>query len=133
MFGFDVKIPDSVKNARIDYNYDSYKHELIEKLKDAHERTRALIQERKAEAKRRYDGRSDCKQLSLKRNDLVLRKVENKKNKFDLVYNGPFRVEKIISDAVTQIKVGRKSVIVHNDKLIRAKADHGGETPPELD
>lgn len=131
VFGFDVKIPDSVRHARVDYNYDSYRHELIEKLKDAHERTRAMIQQRKIENKNRYDGQIH-KTLELKRNDLVMRKVENKKNKFDAAYSGPYRVEKSITEAITQIKVGRKSVIVHNDKLKKAKADHGGETPPEL-
>lgn len=131
VFGFDVKIPDSVKNARMDYNYDSYRHELIEKLKDAHERAKAMIQERKAKNKEYHDGRAH-KTLNLSRNDLVLKKVEVKKNKFDEPYSGPYRVEKIISDAVTQIKIGRKSVIVHNDKLIKAKADHA-DAPAALD
>lgn len=123
VFGFESEIPNSVKNARTDYNYNSYKHELIEKLKDAHDRSRAMIQERKAENKNRHDGKIH-KNSELKRNDLVMKKVEIRKNKFDAPYNGPFRVEKIISDAVTQIKIGRRSVIVHNDKLIKSKADH---------
>lgn len=131
VFGFDVKIPDSVKNARLNYNYDSYKRELIEKLKDAHDRTRAMIQERKEKNKKQYDSKMH-KNLVLKKNDLVMKKVEVKKNKFDAPYTGPFRVVQPITEAVTQIKRGRKNVVVHNDKLIRAKADHGEQTPPEL-
>lgn len=123
VFGFEAEIPNSVKNLRTDYNYDSYRHELIEKLKDAHDRSRAMIQQRNVENKDRYDKKIH-KKLELKRHDLVMKKIENKKHKFDEVYSGPFRVEKPITEAVTQIKVGKRSVIVHNDKLKLAKADH---------
>lgn len=86
--------------------------------------------ERKQLNKTHYD--HNTKPLKLKRNDLVLVKKDVKKSKFDNPYEGPYRVEKIISPAITLIRKRNKSVIIHNDKLKPSKADHGTETPPVL-
>lgn len=104
---------------------------MLNQLKMAHSRAKDLIQQRKLENKKRYDGKNKS-ELSLKRNDLVLVKNEVKKSKFDSNYNGPFRVEQVISPAVTKIRKRNKSTLVHNDKLKRALADHGVNIPPPL-
>lgn len=131
VFGFDLEISISVKKSRPNYNYDSYHNELLTQLREAHARVRELIQRRKIENKKNYD-KGNFSELKLKRNDLVLLLKDVRKNKFDNKYSGPFRVEEVISPAVTKIRKGRKSVIVHNDKLKISKADFGGDTPPML-
>lgn len=131
VFGFDLEIPVSVKRSRTNYNYDSYHNVLLTQLREAHSRVRELIQKRKIENKNYYD-RDKFTDLKLKRNDLVLMINDVKKNKFENKYSGPYRVEEIISPAVTKIKKNRKSVIVHNDKLKISKANHGNDTPPML-
>lgn len=131
VFGFDLEIPISVKRSRPNYNYDSYHNELLTQLREAHSRVRELIQKRKIENKNNYD-KERFTELKLKRNDLVLMLNDVRKNKFDNKYSGPYRVEEIISPAVTKIRKDRKSVIVHNDKLKISKADFGSSTPPIL-
>lgn len=81
--------------------------------------------------KQRYDSENHA-ELKLKRNDLVFSYSDVRKNKFENKYSGPYRVEEIVSPAVTKIKKDRKSIIVHNDKLKLAKANYGNDTPPEL-
>lgn len=132
VFGYEIELPSSINRHRPDYNYDTYKHELITQLKGAWERSRAMIEQRKMENKRKYDSKKH-ETLTLKRNDLVLLFNDRKKDKFDNKYEGPFRVEEIISSAVTKVKKGKKSIIIHNDKLRLAKANHGTKTPPELE
>lgn len=116
IFGFDLEIPITVKNARTNYNYDLYHNELMYQLKSAHERAKEMIQRKKLENKMHYDKKS-FKNLELKRNDLVLLLNEVKRHKFDQKYTGPYRVEEIVSPAVTEIKkktINRSSFITIN-------------------
>lgn len=131
VFGYDVELPTTIKNARPDYNYESYRHELLLQLKNAQKRAREMIVKRKEENKEHYDKKA-TDDLKLNKNDLVLLYNDTKKNKFDNNYSGPYRVEEVISRSVTKIRRGNKSVIVHNDKLKLARADHGANTPREL-
>lgn len=131
VFGFDIELPLRVKNSRPSYNYDSYQSELLNQLKESHERAKELITKRKLENKKRYDQKG-ASELKLKRNDLVLVYRDVRKGKFEDKYSGPFRVEEIISPAITKIRRKNKSVIIHNDKLKLATADHGVQTPPSL-
>lgn len=131
VFGFDLKIPIKTKTSRQSYNYDSYHHELWSQLKEAQDRAKELIQERKMINKKNYDKKSYA-ELKLKRNDLVLLINETHKHKFDNKYSGPYRVEEVVSPAVSKIRKNGKSVIIHNDKLKKSTADHGSATPPPL-
>lgn len=132
IFGFDIEIPRTIGKSRPSYNYDSYKHELQCHLKNAQKRAKEMIEKRKLANKRAYDTKNH-KVLQLKRNDLVLLLNDTPRGKADGKFTGPFRVEEVISPAITKIKKGNKSSIVHNDKLIRSKANHGDKTPPILD
>lgn len=132
MFGFDIELPISLKNARPNYNFDTYQHELLAQLKAAHKRATELIQLRKLENKASYDKQKHT-ELKLKRNDLVLLYSGKREGKFDLNYTGPYRVSEIISPAITEIKIKNKIGLVHNDKLKLATADYGDKTPPLLD
>lgn len=130
VFGFDVEIPDNIYKSPPSYYYDSYKHELQNKLKNAREIAKKLIQEKKIVNKKYYDRNSNV--LDIKINDLVLKRNDVKKSKFENPYSGPYRVEKIISPATILIRIGNKSVKVHADKLIKAKANYGDKTPPPI-
>lgn len=132
VFGYEVELPTTIKNSRPDYNYESYRRELLMQLKNAQKRAREMIEKRKTENKAQYDKKTTG-DLQLSKNDLVLLYNDVKKHKFDNNYTGPFRVEEIISRSVTKIKKGNKSVIVHNDKLKKAKANHGANTPKEIE
>lgn len=132
VFGFELQIPIKTKTSRQNYDYDSYHYELLNQLREAQERAKEMIQRRKLENKKFYDKKTAHANLSLKRNDLVLIINDVRKHKFDNKYSGPFRVEEVISPAVTKIKRKNKSVIVHNDKIKKSLADHGSNTPPLL-
>jgi len=69
----------------------------------------------------------------LKENDLVLIKKAVKDGKFDQPYEGPYRVENILSPVTVLIKEGRKSIKIHKDLLKLAEADYGEKTPPSLE
>lgn len=134
VFGYNIELPTTIKNARPNYNYESYQQELQMQLKESQKRAKEMIEKRKKANKKQYDKANNCKTLKLKRNDLVLLIAEKAtaKGKFDEKYRGPFRVEEVISDAITKIRIKNKSKIVHNDKLKRANADYGDNTPPAL-
>lgn len=133
IFGFDIELPTSLSNSRPNYNYESYQQELQLQLKNAQKRAKKMIEDRKMENKRRYDDSKKCKNLQLKKNDLVLILVEKlpSNDKFEAKYRGPYRVEEVISDSVTKIRIGKKSKSIHNDKLKLAKAKYD-EVPPEI-
>lgn len=131
VFGFDKPLPIEIQRDPPDYNYESYKHELQTKLKSSRLLAAQHIKESKERNKRQYDKKSNA--IELKVNDLVLRKNEVKKGKFDEVYCGPYRVEKINSPTNVIIRVGNKSVKTHLDKLIKAQADYGDKTPPRIE
>lgn len=133
VFGFEIELPSSVKNSRINYNYDSYKSELLNELKKSQQRAKEMIEKSRQENKKQYENKQKCAKLSLKRNDLVLMSQHKKNGKFDTCYSGPFRVEEIVSPAITKIRKGKNSVIIHNDHLKLSKAKHGKNTPPPLE
>lgn len=133
LFGYDIEMPSNIKNARPNYNYESYAQELQMQLRNAHKKAREMIAKSKEKNKIQYDKKAK-NPLSLKRNDLVWLFRERKKegDKFEQKYDGPYRVEQVISPAVTKIKIKNKSKVVHNDKLKLSKANHE-KTPPELE
>lgn len=131
IFGYDIKIPVNITNGVPSYNYDTYKRELQTQLRATRDLAKDAIQNQKETNKRYYDKRT--KPLELKVNDLVLRRNDTKKLKFENPYSGPYRVTKIISPSVVKIKIGKKVVKTHVDKLIRSNADYGTETPAICD
>lgn len=132
IFGFDLEIPISVVKSRPSYNYDTYHNELLTNLREAHAKIKERIQERKMKNKALYDRRTQKAGLEVKRNDLVLLFNDAKKHKFANKYTGPYRVEEVVSPAVTKIRKNGKAIIIHNDKLKKSMADHGTATPPLL-
>lgn len=131
VFGNAFEIPCEVTTRKIPiYNYENYANELRHKLKTMHDLARENIIKRKEENKFYYDGRAKTSPLDLKPNDLVLILKNKKKFKFEAPYEGPYRVERILSPVVVLIRKGRKSIRVHMDRVKIAKADYGPRAPP---
>ena len=95
-----------------DSEHDKKINDYLEKLTNE---ARVNILKSQRQYKTRYDlNRQDS---SLKINDLVLIKTMNRRNTFDVRYEGPFKVIK---------QIGRKTFIVqHVKKLTLSRRDHG--------
>lgn len=133
VFGNAFEIPCEITARKIPiYNYDNYAHELRHKLKAMHDLARENIIKRKVENKNYYDGKAKTTGLNLKPNDLVLILKNKKEFKFEQPYDGPYRVEKILSPVTVLIRKGRKSIKIHMDRVKLAKADYGPKTPPPI-
>lgn len=134
LYGHNAKLPNEISSRKYPtYNYDNYAHELRGKLKTYHDMARENIIERKEQNKKHYDSRVKTKALHLKTNDLVLIFKQKKDSKFDAPYEGPYRVERMLSPVTVLIKRNNKSIRVHVDKIKLARADYGDKTPPPIE
>lgn len=88
------------------------------------------ILKRRNENKKYHDARTGANILSVNRNDLVLVLKAKRDFKFDQPYDGPYRVENILSPVVVTIKKGNKTIKIHTNRLKRADADYGLKAPP---
>lgn len=123
VFGNQIKLPSSIQNSNeIRYNYDNYAEEVKNNLKYAQSIAKKKLQERKRVNKTYYD--KNTKVLNLKINDLVLVRRKVKNFKFQRPYDGPYRVESILTPVVVRLKIGNKLIKIHKDRLIKAKATY---------
>lgn len=79
-----------------------------------------------------YDKNRDEKRLQLKVNDLVIILKAKKAFKFEEAYEGPYRVEKILSPVSILVRKETRSMKVHIDRVKLAKADYGNKVPPKI-
>lgn len=123
VFGRNSKLPSEItKRSFPIYNYENYASELRHKLKISHDIARDNLIKAKEKNKKYYDQHRYKSNLDLKINDLVLVLKAVKKYKFENPYEGPYRVEKIISPTVIQIKKGNKCMKINSDRVKLAKA-----------
>lgn len=133
VFGRSSKLPHQIKTRKIPiYNYENYANELRLKLKESHEYARDNLLRMKETNKKYYDRHRSKTNLHLKVNDLVLLLKAVKTFKFENPYEGPYRVEKIISPTVVLIKKKNKSLKINTDRLKPATANYGKDTPPPV-
>lgn len=102
------------------------------KLKISHDLARENLIKSKEKNKRYYDKNRDKENLNLKINDLVLLLKPTKKFKFEVPYEGPYRVEKIVSPTVIQIKKGNKVIKVNSDRVKLAQANYDKNIPAKI-
>lgn len=88
------------------------------------------ILNRKKYNKKQYDQNTNILELEI--NDLVLIRKETKNGKYDTLYEGPYRVEKLINETTVKIRIGNKSINMHKNRLIKANANYDGNLPPEI-
>lgn len=133
VYGRCSKLPSEITNKKYPiYNYDNYALQLRYKLKQYHDLAKEKLIKVKEANKRQYDKNRGETTLNLKVNDLVLLLKQKKKHKFENPYEGPYRVEKILSPVVVTIRKGKKSVKVNTEHLKLAEADYGKNVPPKI-
>lgn len=113
------------------YNYENYAENLRMKLRNSYELARKNLIKRKEKNKKTYDEKIQA--ISLKKNDLVLIKRNKIEGKFEQPYEGPYRVERMITPVIVQIRRGRKSIRLHVNRVIKAQANYTEKTPPKID
>lgn len=127
-----MQIPTAILNDQTtNYNYESYANEVKNKLKQCHELARENLVKRKNSNKTQYD-RTHSNEIKLKKNDLVLVLKNKKQHKFDDPYEGPYRVNRMLSAVTVQLKKGKKFIKVHLNKIKVVAADYGDDTPPAI-
>lgn len=126
--GFKIQIPTSISKSREPFNYDDLAGEIKAKIKQSLEIAEEKLTLRKIANKKIYDRKTNP--LDVKVGDLVLMKNFVKANKFDNVYEGPFRVIDVKDQYVTIMKKN-KPMKVNKDHLKISKAKHLNP-PPEV-
>lgn len=123
LYGFKCEIPHSVRKPPEPlYNYDNYACELRYRLQKAHEIARINQLSAKERSKKYVDKRMNSEAFDV--GDEVFLKSEKQKGegrKLQALYDGPFEVVGIVSDVNTEINIGRKTVVVHNNRLKKKK------------
>lgn len=124
VFGKPRRLPTEITNKSVPvYNYDNYAHELRSKLKFYCDLAKQNNQKAKEENKNEYDKHRDKNTLKLKKNDLILLLVPQKKQKFDTPYEGPYRVIEDLGPVTVLIKQKNRLVKVHKDRVKLINAD----------
>lgn len=116
LFGFNPKIPNSIKTKTEPlYNYEDYSKILKFKLQEAYGVARENLISGKHKSKEHYDrtSREECFEVG----DWVRIKNPAKKGKLDFNWSEPYKITKINSDNNVTLKMGKKSVRIHNNRL----------------
>lgn len=131
IYGYPIEIPTKFKTKQgPSYTYGNLLNELNHGLRYKHSVAEKRLIESKEKNKIYYDKNSNP--LKLKVNDLVMKENKNKTHKYDNVWIGPYRVEKVLSPVTVIIRKGRKSEKIHIDQLKLSTANYGESTPPEI-
>lgn len=115
VFGTPGRIPSNIENT-IDplYNFDNYPAELKFRLQTAWNDARSNLLAVKLKQKSVYD--KNCKEVSYKIGDMVLVSNENKSNKMDMLFKGPY---KVLEDKGCNIvvDVNNKHIEIHKNRV----------------
>lgn len=119
LYGFKCEIPNSLRRSvEPVYNYDDYISELRYRLQKSHEFAREKQISNKEQSKRYYDRNFNQKMYEVGDEVYVLsEKQKGEGRKLQPLYDGPYEVTRIVSDVNTEIQIGRKKIIVHNNRL----------------
>lgn len=134
IFGRTCKLPTEITNKpQITYNYENYASELRSKLKMYHDFAKEHLVTAKEKNKKYYDKSRDKDTLSLNKNDLILILKAKKNFKFEVPYEGPYRVIKEAGPVTVVYQKGRKSMKIHKDRVKIASSDFQGNIPPLIE
>lgn len=123
LYGFKPEIPTSLQRSpEVYYNYDNYTYDLKNKLQNGYKIARENLIKAKEISKIYYD--RNTKTVDFVVGNLVLLEKKNKSSpkgvkgkKLGGLYDGPFEIVSIVSPENTEIKIGNKLVIVHNNRI----------------
>lgn len=110
--GFRIQIPTHLGKKKPIYNYDSLADRVRNQIADTLEIAREHLHNRKLENKKNYD--KNARELDIEVGDYVLFKTQNKTDKFQFIYEGPYQVIKTFSEYVEIIKNNRHMKIHKN-------------------
>lgn len=121
VFGHSPELPTSItKPAEFKYTYDDYIDDLTLKLRRSHELARNNLLKSEDTNKSYYDKNS--KEIEYKVGDEVYLTAQQfpKSKKLSARYQGPFPITKIESPSNVTLKIKRRHVTVHKDRIKHA-------------
>lgn len=128
--GFKIKIPNTLTKPKILYNYDNLADITRNNISNALQIAKEHLYNRKIANKKYYD--KNTKELNINVGDMILTKTQNKKEKFQNVYDGPYEVIEAYEDYVQIMRDGRK-VKIHKNLIKKSNADLDNEDFPTID
>lgn len=124
--GFKIHIPNNLFRPKPTYNYDNLADITRKNIFDALEVAKEHLFNRKLSNKLNYD--KSTKQLDIQVGDLILLKSQSKTDKFQNVYEGPFRVIEAYHDYVEILKNNRR-MKVHKNLVKKSIANQNDSYP----
>jgi len=116
LYGFTADVPSNLKrDPEPLYNHENYYHLLKFKLQKSYQLARRNILNSKNKSKEYYD--KQLRPHTFHIGDKVLLKNESKKHKLSQIWIGPYSVVRIPGEVNTTIKIGKRTVTVHNNRL----------------
>lgn len=112
--GFKVQIPNHLFKPKVTYNYDSLADMVRNNIANALELAKRHLYNQKLINKHSYD--KNAKDLEIRIGDKVLLKTQNKTDKFQNVFDGPFDVIDAFDEYV-QIKKDSRKMRVHKNLI----------------
>lgn len=110
--GFRISIPNHLFKPKISYNYDNLADIVRNNIANALEIAKTHLYNQKGINKQAYD--RNAKFLDIRSGDQILLKTQNRTDKFQPVYEGPFEVLEAYEEYVEIKKDGRKMKIHKN-------------------
>lgn len=116
LFGFQFEMPTNLKRQTVPlYNSDDYPSQLKYQLARAHKLANENLRKAKIKSKDSYDRRTKC--ISFQVGQRVLVRNPARKNKFAVVWTGPFEVVSIEGPVTTAVKIHKSVKKIHNNRL----------------
>lgn len=116
LFGFTTELPNNLtKEPSPLYNNDDYALYLQHKLRTIHKLVKQNQIKSKEKSKLTYDKNINPKKFNV--GTKVWVKNPRRKNKLEEMWTGPYEVIGIKEPVNTKIRMGRKEVLIHNNRL----------------
>lgn len=110
--GFSIQIPTHLHKNKPIYNYDSLADRVRNQIADTLEIAREHLHNRKLINKKNYDKNSRA--LDIEIGDLILLKTQTKNEKFQFIYEGPYKVTQTHSEYIEIVKNNRPTKVHKN-------------------
>lgn len=110
--GFRISIPNQLYKPKLSYNYDNLADMVRNNISTALELAKTHLYNQKLINKQLYD--RNAKDLDIRVGEQILLKIQNRTDKFQPVYDGPFEVLEAFDDYIEIKKDGRKLKVHKN-------------------
>lgn len=119
--GFRIQIPNHLTRTKPTYNYENLSDIVRNKIAGSLDIAKEKLFNQKLKNKSYYD--RDASSIDVKRGEFVLMRNQNKKHKFDNVYEGPYEVTDVFDNYI-EIKRDRKLIKIHKNLAKPTVANH---------